>query len=173
MSWGKHALRFRGGVWMQLVKSIKRMGSKSVALFHSLPRPPWLVRTSLCFPTLPLRLSFLAAQGAFCNLRKKGKLWKQNRVLFLGIYNVDRNILQRNVTLLFFFGSWHGFFSASVSEKWARETPDSSNGSSNVASKPTIRFYCTNRDTSLNSSPLKGKQREGNTPPTCFEAFTL
>lgn len=70
------------------------------------------------FPTHPLCLSLVAVQWTSCNLWKKARLWKKNRVLFWVIYNVDRNILQRNRMQLF-FGSWHSFFSASVSEKWA------------------------------------------------------
>lgn len=132
-----------------------------------------LGRKYVDFPTHPLCLSFLATQWTVCNLWKKARLWKQNRVLFLVIYNVDRNTLQRNFMRLS-SGSWHSFFSASVSEKWARETPDSRTAARRAwASKPTIRFYCTNREMSMNSSPLKGKHWEGNTPPTCFEAFTL
>lgn len=88
-----------------------------------------------------------------CEIERK--LWNENQVLFSGIHNVDRNILQRNLMQLF-LGSWHRFFRASVSEKWVRETPDSRTGLRRaLASKPTIRFYCTNREMSVNSSPLK------------------
>lgn len=60
-----------------------------------------LLRKYVHSSTHPLCLSFLATQWTFCNLWKKARLWKQNRVLFLVIYNADRNTLQRNLMQLF------------------------------------------------------------------------
>lgn len=120
----------------------------------------------------PLCLSFLATQWTFCNLWKKARLWKQNRVLFLVIYNADRNTLQRNLMQLFLVPG-----TASLVYQWVKNEHGKlltvQRARRAFASKPTIRFYCTNREMSMNSSPLKGKHWEGNTPPTCFEAFTL
>lgn len=71
-------------------------------------------------PLLCSACQFLATHGTFCNLWKKGKLWKQNQVLFFS----DTQCWQKYTPEEFnaaFFGSWHRSFSASVSENWARK----------------------------------------------------